>query len=315
MNQRSVPRDALWIKVAIPAASFGVLLLAWVLLARLSHIPSYVLPSPNQTFQAVRADWQVLSSGLVITAKEFVVGFVVGIVAGFGLAVGMSHSRWVMQSLYPILIASQAIPIIAIGAALVIWLGFGLAPKVAIVALIVFFPVLVNVLDGLGSVDQDSVNLARAMGASSWRIFRAIRLPATYTPLFSALKMSATFSVTGAVIGEQTASSTGGLGVYLTEQQSRLNTAGVFGDIILLAMLGISAFAIIALWEVIATPYRRRSTAPRRRCFKVHAAKGAGDSQRPEPTSPNRSPGDPQVMMSASSPDPGLARSVEGPHR
>jgi ABC-type nitrate/sulfonate/bicarbonate transport system permease component len=180
----------------------------------------------------------------------------------------MAQSRWIERALYPLLIATQAIPIIAIGAALVIWLGFGMGPKVLIVGLIVFFPVLVNVLDGLATVDQDSINLARAMGAGSWRTFRIVRLPATYSPMFSALKMSATFSVTGAVIGEQTASSTGGLGVYLTEQQSRLNTAGVFGDIVLLAIMGVAAFAIIAAWESWSTPWRRRSTAPRRRRFE-----------------------------------------------
>lgn len=264
--------DRLWIRLLVPIASFAVVLGIWVALVHLFDIAPYVLPSPTATFRAIRADWDVLSVGLWLTSKEFVLGFVVGIAAGFFLAVVMAQSRWVLRALYPILIASQAVPIIAIGAALVIWLGFGLTPKILIVALIVFFPVLVNVLDGLGSVDQDSVNLARAMGANRWRVFRIIRLPATYTPLFSALKMSATFSVTGAVIGEQTASSTGGLGVYLTEQQSRLNTAAVFGDIILLAAVGIAAFAIIAWWETLATPWRRRATAPHRRRYQPNPA-------------------------------------------
>jgi ABC-type nitrate/sulfonate/bicarbonate transport system permease component len=213
---------------------------------------------------AIVGDWDVLSGGIVITAEEFLLGFLLGTVTGFLLAVAMAQSRWVLRALYPILIASQAVPIIAIGAALVIWLGFGLTPKVVIVALIVFFPVVVNVLDGLASVDEDAVSLARAMGGGPWRTFRTVRLPATYTPLFSALKMAATFSVTGAVIGEQTASSTGGLGVYLTQQQSRLNTAGVFGDIVLLAAMGIIAFALIAWLETLATPWRRHSSVPRR---------------------------------------------------
>ncbi|MGH3259369.1 MAG: ABC transporter permease [Streptosporangiaceae bacterium] len=274
MRRNTSRADSIWIRLFIPIASFGVLLGLWMALVHIAHVAPYVVPSPSATFGAIRGDWSVLSTGILLTAEEFAVGFVIGIAAGFVLAVLMDQSKWIRRSLYPILIASQAVPIIAIGAALVIWLGFGLAPKVAIVALIVFFPVLVNVLDGLASVDQDTVDLARAMGARQWRIFRTVRLPATYTPLFSALKMTATFSVTGAVIGEQTASSTGGLGVYLTEQQSRLNTAGVFGDIVLLAAMGIAAFAIIAYWETLATPWRRRSTAPRRRRYQPPSPSG-----------------------------------------
>lgn len=269
--------DRLWVRAAIPLASLGLVVAVWLAVVHLLGVAPYVLPSPSQTLHAIRDDWDVLGNGILITGKEFVLGFVLGTGAGFVLAVAMGQSRWVQRFLYPILIASQAIPIIAIGAALVIWLGFGLAPKVFIVALIVFFPVLVNVLDGLASVDRDTVNLARAMGAGPWRTFRVVRLPATYSPMFSALKMSATFSVTGAVIGEQTASSTGGLGVYLTEQQSRLNTAGVFGDILLLAAMGILAFALIVAWETAATPWRRLSIAPRRHRYTPAAGGGASD--------------------------------------
>lgn len=269
MNPRMGENDRWWLRLLIPAIAVAVVVGAWLALIHLFNIAPYVLPSPSATLGAIRDDWDVLSQGILVTAKEFVVGFALGTAAGFALAIAMAQSRWVLRALYPILIATQAVPIIAIGAALVIWLGFGLAPKVLIVALIVFFPVLVNVLDGLATVDRDTVNLARAMGASSWRIFRIVRLPATYSPMFSALKMSATFSVTGAVIGEQTASSTGGLGVYLTEQQSRLNTAGVFGDILLLAAMGVTAFALIAAWETFSTPWRRRSTAPRRQRYEV----------------------------------------------
>jgi ABC-type nitrate/sulfonate/bicarbonate transport system permease component len=272
MSRPTHVTDKWWVRVLLPLLGLVTVILLWLALVHLFDIAPYVLPSPKATFQAIHDDWDVLWPGIRITAKEFVVGFLLGTVAGFLLAILLAQSRWIERLLYPLLIATQAIPIIAIGAALVIWLGFGLGPKVAIVGLIVFFPVLVNVLDGLATVDNDSINLARAMGASTWRVFRVVRLPATYSPMFSALKMSATFSVTGAVIGEQTASSTGGLGVYLTEQQSRLNTAGVFGDIVLLAIMGVAAFAIIALWESWSTPWRRRSTSPRRRRFTPEAS-------------------------------------------
>ena len=165
--------------------------------------------------------------------------------------------------LYPVLIASQAVPIMAISAALTIWLGFGLAPKLVIVALTVFFPVVVNVLDGLASVDPDLLNLVRSMGASKASIFRHVKLPATYTPLFSALKLSATFSVTGAVIAEWTASTSGGLGAYLLLANSRLNTAGTFAAIAFLALLGIVSFVLVVLAEYMLTPWRSSSKARR----------------------------------------------------
>jgi len=198
------------------------------------------------------------------------------VACGYVLAIVMGQSRIVRRGLYPLLIATQAVPIIAIAAALVIWLGFGLTPKVVIVALIVFFPVVVNVLDGLSNVDRDAISLARAMGAGRARILLHISMPATLTPLFSALKLAATFSVTGAVLGEWTASTTGGLGVYLLEQNSRLNTAGVFAAILLLSAIGIVGFLVIAGIEQLATPWRTRST-PRRLPFRRRreAARGA----------------------------------------
>jgi ABC-type nitrate/sulfonate/bicarbonate transport system permease component len=257
------------VPVVLVAAVFGV----WEAVIRLFTIAPYVLPTPRAVFQTIGSDWDVLQPATVTTVEEFVIGFAVGVAAGFVLAVAMAHSRIVQRGLYPLLIATQAVPIIAIAAALVIWLGFGLTPKIVIVALIVFFPVVVNVLDGLRSVDRDAVALARAMGANGFRILVHIRLPATLTPLFSALKLAATFSVTGAVLGEWTASTTGGLGVYLLEQNSRLNTAGVFAAILLLSAIGIAGFLLVAGAEQLATPWRTRST-PRRVTFRAVPAQG-----------------------------------------
>lgn len=257
---RAVFRHRGWSQLLLPVVLTALIFVVWDLVVRIFHVQSYVLPSPRSVFATIGSDWDVLEPALLKTVEEFLIGFVVGAACGFLLAVVMAHSRVVRRGLYPLLIASQAVPIIAIAAALVIWLGFGLAPKIAIVALIVFFPVVVNVLDGLTNVDRDAVNLARAMGANGLRIFLHIRLPATLTPLFSALKLAATFSVTGAVLGEWTASTTGGLGVYLLEQNSRLNTAGVFAAILLLSAIGIVGFLLVAGAEQLATPWRTRST-------------------------------------------------------
>lgn len=253
--------------IAIPLASLVVIVVAWDLAVRIFDIAPYVLPSPQRTFEALQDDWEILRDGAVITSKEFITGFLIGAVAGFAFALAMSWSRLVQRLLYPVLITSQAVPIIAVAPALVIWMGFGLAPKLTIVALIVFFPVVVNVLDGLAAVDKDLIALATAMGGTRWRIFRSVTLPATLTPLFSALKMTATFAVTGAVLGEWTASTSGGLGVALLEAQSRLDVASVFAAIVLLVILGLAAFGIVALVEVLLTPWRRSSVAPAWRTY------------------------------------------------
>lgn len=249
--------------VLLPLAIVGCAFLAWDVVVREFAIEPYVLPKPSTVFSTIGSDWVVLGPDTVHTVEEFVIGFFVGTGFGFVLAVLMAHVRLVRRGLYPILIASQAVPIIAIGAPLTIWLGFGLTPKLAIVALIVFFPVVVNVLDGLLTVDEDLISLARAMGATPARIFLHIRLPATLTPLFSALKLGAVFGVSGALFGEWIATTTPGLGTYLLEQNSRLNTAGVFASIVILAAIGIGGFLIVAACEQLATPWRTRST-PRR---------------------------------------------------
>ncbi|PLR37362.1 ABC transporter permease [Chimaeribacter californicus] len=246
-----------------PMVALVLVVLAWDLAVRWFDIPAYVLPSPERTLDHTLSDWDTLWEGFRITFLTFLMGFLLGAVSGFAFAVLMDMSSWVRSVLYPILIASQAVPVIAISAALTIWLGFGLAPKLVIVALVVFFPVVVNVLDGLNSVDRDMLNLVKSMGASRAKIFRYVKLPATYTPLFSALKLSATFSVTGAVIGEWTASTSGGLGAYLLQANSRLNTAGTFSAIVFLALLGVVSFLLVVGAEYLMTPWRNGSKARR----------------------------------------------------
>jgi ABC-type nitrate/sulfonate/bicarbonate transport system permease component len=251
------------LRVLVPVAAVLGVFVLWGLVVRIFDVPPTTVPAPLDVFRAIGDDWEVLSERMWTTVTETAIGFVVGAVVGFTLAVVMSRRSFVRRFVYPVLIASQAIPIPAIAAPLVIVFGFGLAPKILIVAFIVFFPVVVNVLDGLASVDRDLLNLARIMDGRRLRIFRLIELPATVTPLFSALKLGATYAVTGAVIGEALASLSLGLGNYLTIKNSQLDTEAVYAAVLLLAAIGVGGFLLVSGLEWLATPWRTRTTARR----------------------------------------------------
>lgn len=252
------------VRVAVGAAAVGVIFGLWNLVIVAFGLKPYALPTPQSAVAADVHNWSVIQALTIQTVEETVYGFLIGATIGFLLAVLMSASKTVRRLIYPTLITSQAVPIVAIAAPLAILFGFGLLPKLVIVAWIVFFPVAVNVLDGLAHLDADLVNLARVMGARRVRGFFVIRLPATLTPLFSGLKIGATYAVTGAVIGEWTASAQQGLGTYLQTANASLDTNGVLGATILLTAIGVASFLLVAAFEGVATPWRTRSTARRR---------------------------------------------------
>jgi ABC-type nitrate/sulfonate/bicarbonate transport system permease component len=251
------------LRLLIPVAAVAAVFVVWDLIVRVFDVKPYLVPSPGSAFRAIHDDWEVLSSRTWTTLKETVIGFVLGAGIGFALAVVMSRWAYVQRVVYPVLIASQAIPAPAIAAPLVIVLGFGLAPKIAVVAFIVFFPVVVNVLDGFATVDRDLLNLARIMDGRRVRVLWLIELPATLTPLFSALKLGATYAVTGAVIGESLASLELGLGNYLTIRNSQLDTPAVYAAVLLLSAIGVGGFLVVTAIERLATPWRTRATARR----------------------------------------------------
>lgn len=240
--------------VAVAAALWEAVVLAF-------NVPKYVLPTPVAAVEYVFNNWARLQPLFLQTASECLYGFLIGVFAGVSLALVMSELPIVNSTVYPLLIATQATPIVAIAPPLVIILGFGLAPKLVVVALIVFFPVVVNVLGGLNSVDDDLVSLVKTVGTSRWRLLLLIKFPAALPPLGAALRIGATYAVTGAVIGEWTATETPGLGNDILVQQSALNTAAVFGEVLLLTATGILGFLLMGAVERAITPWRRRARA------------------------------------------------------
>ena len=250
--------------VAIPLLSLAALIALWQGVVVIFNVQPYIAPRPYAAFRAVTQNWGQLWPLVLGTIRETVYGFLIGAALGVGLGVIMAKVQVLQRSVYPILVLSQAVPIIALAAPLVLILGFAITAKIVIVAWIVFFPVTVNVVDGLSHVDQDLVNLARVYGASRWRTFIQIEIPATTTPLFSGLKIGATYAVTGAIIGELATGGGASLALYQAQANTNLNAAVVYGTTVVMTIIGISWFLLVVGAEVLLTPWQRRSIARRR---------------------------------------------------
>jgi len=190
----------------------------------------------------------LLMNHAAVTIKEVVVGFALAFWVGVVLAVAIAYSRLLERTVYPFVIASQTIPIIAIAPLLLIWLGYGLSPKVIVVALISFFPIVVNMVDGLKAVDSDMVAMMRTLGASRWQIFTKLQVPSSLPFLFSGTKVGIAVSVIGAVIGEWVGGRAG-LGYLMTISVPYFLTARVFAAVFILSLMGIALFLAVTILE------------------------------------------------------------------
>jgi ABC-type nitrate/sulfonate/bicarbonate transport system permease component len=244
-----------WLALTIFLAFLGL----WEALTRLLNVPRYVLPSVSAIFTAMNVDRGNLIAQIGVTLQEIALGFVFGVATGMLLAVGMAHSKTLERGLYPIIIATQAVPVPAIASPLVILLGYNIQPKVVVIVLIVFFPIVVNEFVGLTSVDSELLNLMRSMSASAWKIFWYVRFPSSLPFLFAGAKLAATYSVIGAVFGEWVGSYQG-LGAYLLQQNANLRIDRVFADIFVLSALGVLLFVLTGVVEYFTTPWRHRAT-------------------------------------------------------
>jgi putative hydroxymethylpyrimidine transport system permease protein len=230
------------------------LLVVWEVWVRLGDVPRWQLPSPSIIAQELVNSWGLLWENTLITLQEVVLGFLAALVTGLLLAGGIAYSRVLERSVYPLIIASQTIPIIAIAPLLLIWVGYGITPKVIVVALISFFPISVNTVDGLRSVEPDMLNMMRTLGASRWQIFTKLQVPASLPQMFTGIKIGIAVSVIGAVIGEWVGASAG-LGYLMTYSQPLFLTARVFAAIVVLSAMGIGLFLLASLAERLMLPW------------------------------------------------------------
>lgn len=232
----------------------------WQLILPLAHVPEYLLPTPSEITADMVTDWPVLEPALLVTFREILLGFVISVAAGVGLAVFLHLLVVVRRAVYPVLIGSQTIPIIVLAPVLVILLGYGIAPKLVIVALICFFPIVVNGIDGLRSVDEELIRMMRTLNASRWAIFRRVEFPAALPSIFSGMRIAATFASVGAVFGEWSGSNQG-LGYVMLAATPNLLTARIFAAIVLLTVIALALFGAVSLLERIFVPWAPKGGA------------------------------------------------------
>lgn len=233
-----------WRPAVVTLAVIGL----WQALVWFMDIPAWKLPAPWAIARELAASRALFLRHAWVTLQEVLVGFGVALVVGVGLATLISASPTFRRAIYPFVIASQTIPTIVIAPLLLIWVGYGLTPKVIVVTLVAFFPIVVNTVDGLSSADADMVRMMRTLGASPRQVFLKLKVPTALPFLFSGVKIAITFSVIGAVIGEWVGSSAG-LG-YLTRVSVPLFlTARSFGAVVILAAMGVGLFLIVVLVE------------------------------------------------------------------
>jgi ABC-type nitrate/sulfonate/bicarbonate transport system permease component len=241
---------------AIPAAFFALLVLIWLFVVENGIVPKFVLPSPKDVLITFIEILPGLKGHIAVTLKEAFIGFGVAILLSIVLAVLMDSIKLLKKAIYPLLIVSQTVPTIALAPLFVIWFGFGQLPKVIVVVLVCFFPIVVSLLDGLSSVDVDMENLLKSMGASKVKIFYILKFPAAMVNFFSGLRIAATYSIMGAVIGEWLGGE-GGLGVYMLRVKHSFALDKMFAVILLIVILSMALFKAISLIQDFSMPWHR----------------------------------------------------------
>ena len=229
----------------------------------LSGIDEFVLPAPTAVATALYDDRALLWSNFTVTAGEIGLGMLVAIVLGLACAVAIHFSAGLRRALYPLLVGSQTIPIVLIAPLLVAWWGFGLAPKLAIVALVCFFPIVVPTLDALDRVDADLRKLMRTFGASRWQTFRMVEAPAAMPGVLTGAKLSVAIAAIAATLAEL-AGSDAGLGNLMLKAIPQFETARAFAAVLILSAFSVALFALLALAERRLLPWAHqpRGTAP-----------------------------------------------------
>ena len=239
-----------------PALLLAAILGLWEWGVRAFGIPFYILPAPSRIATVLVTDRALLASEAAITLLEIFLGLGIAFVMGIGLALLIFASRTVERAVYPLVIASQTVPVFAIAPLLIVWLGYGMLSKVAMAALIVFFPIVVNTVDGLRAADPDIINLLLILGATPAQVLVKLRAPAALPFVFSGIRIAVATSVIGAVIGEWVGA-TQGLGFLMIHANAQLHIDLVFAAITVLSLMAVGLFLAVSGIEWLVLPWRR----------------------------------------------------------
>lgn len=244
-------------KRAAPVLALAAVLIFWEAAVRLFQIPLYVLPSPTEVLNALISDRLTLLGHSVITVAEALLGMGISLVLAVVLGILMDAFVPLRQVVYPILVVTQTVPMIVLAPILIIYLGFGLTPKILTVVLMCFFPIAVSFTDGMAQLDPEYIHLVRSFGAGRWTAYRLVKIPAAVPSLISGLKVAATYSVSGAVVGEWIGAQKG-LGYYLLRVKNGYMLDKVFACVLVIIFLSLCMNLALWLANRIASPSGRR---------------------------------------------------------
>lgn len=216
-----------------------------------------MLPSPYDVLKAFIDNFSVMIKQASVTLQESCYGLLIGIALAFIIATLMDRFSFLYKALYPILVITQTIPTIAIAPLLVLWMGFGMAPKITLVVITTFFPIAIGLLNGFESIDGDAINLMRAMGANRLQIFRYVKLPNTTASFFSGLRISASYAVVGAVVSEWLGGFEG-LGVYMTRVKKAYAFDKMFAVIVFISVISLVLMGLVGLLEKLCMPWNKK---------------------------------------------------------
>ncbi|MBA2176357.1 ABC transporter permease [Halobacillus locisalis] len=240
-----------------PIVVLILLLIVWEISSRMLQIPDWLLPAPTLIFTEGLQGWSSYSPHLFSTIRLTVTGFIIGSAFGLMVATALHLMPRIREAVYPLLIVSQNIPIIVLAPLLVIWFGFGVLPKLIIIVLVCFFPIAVATMDGFRQTKEEFIHYMKMAGATKRQIFWKVEWPYALPSIFSGLKISATYSVMGAVISEWLGANKG-IGVYMTLASSSFRTDRVFVAIFLIVVLSMLFFLLINQWERWVLRYQRK---------------------------------------------------------